>query len=46
MPTGDYWLYAINDSDDGNFTTVTAKGLSIEEFAKILQEVYVNNFNN
>lgn len=46
VPTGDYWLYAINDSDDGNYTTVTAKGLSIEEFAKILQEVYVNNFNN
>ena len=43
VPTGDYWLYAINDSDDGNYTTVTAKGLSIEEFAKILQEVYVNN---
>lgn len=44
VPTGDYWLYAINDSDDGNYTTVTAKGLSIEEFAKILQEVYVDNF--
>lgn len=43
VPTGDYWLCAINDSEDNNYTTVTAKGLSIEEFAKVLFEVYVNN---
>ena len=43
VPTGDYWLYAINDSEDNNYATVTAKGLSIEEFAKVLFEVYVNN---
>lgn len=41
VPTGEYWLYAISDGGNGKYTTVTAKGLSIEEFAKVLAEVYL-----
>ena len=41
VPAGAYWLYAISDDGNGKYTTVMSEGLSIEEFAKVLSDVYL-----
>lgn len=41
VPTGAYWLYAISDDGSGKYTTVMSEGLSVEEFVKVLADVYL-----